>query len=337
MTAFWCPPPKKIATPSLNAKALWPWDSSPTLTLPEAKRAETNPSSPPELAARDQTEIRAALRQLLWIGALIVLITPLALFGRNYLADFAMGRIHLDLQRKLATKLLRMPLSQHDAARRGDLITRLQHDVNAARQVNQIFLQEFIVSICMVTAGLFSLFFISWPLALLALGVAPLIAGVMLFFGSRIRTRSLHRQAQLSEVTGRLMGILSGIKVIKAFGGEKNEAEAFGREAGRLFRHDMRVARHRALSRAAVEALNSAAGIGVLAAAILFVLSGRFGLSLGDVAWFSTALATSYKPVKDVARGWGRTDGTPGLGPATLRGPGTRMRKSMIQSRPPDC
>ena len=286
---------------------LWPWDSTPTADLTELKGAETEPSSPPPSpTGRDQTEIRAALQQLLWVGALIVLITPLALFGRNYLADFAMGRIHLDLQRKLATKLLRMPLSQHDAARRGDLITRLQHDVNAARHVNQIFLQEFIVSICMVTAGLFSLFFISWPLALLSLGVAPLIAGVMLFFGSRIRTRSLDRQAQLSEVTGRLMGILSGIKVIKAFAGEKTEAEAFGREAGRLFRHDMRVARHRALSRAAVEALNSAAGIGVLAAAILFVLSGRFGLSLGDVAWFSTALATSYKPVKDAARGWGR-------------------------------
>jgi len=287
-------------------EALWPWDSSPPRTLPEARHAETSPSSPTVSAARDRTEIEAALRQLLWVGALIVLITPLALFGRNYLADFAMGRIHLDLQRKLAAKLLRMPLSQHDAARSGDLITRLQHDVNAARQVNQIFLQEFIVSICMVTAGLFSLFFISWPLALLALCVAPPIAGVMLFFGSRIRTRSLHRQAQLSEVTGRLMGILSGIKVIKAFRGEKTEAEAFGREAGRLFRHDMRVARHRALSRAAVEALNSAAGIGVLAAAILFVLSGRFGLSLGDVAWFSTALATSYKPVKDISRGWGR-------------------------------
>ena len=265
-------------------------------------------SQAPALATenKDRAEIESALRQLIWIGALIVLITPLALFGRNYLSDFAMGRIHLDLQRKLASKLLQMPLSVHDEARRGDLITRLQNDVNAARQVNQICLQDFMVSFCMVVAGLFSLFYISWPLALLSLGVAPLVAGVMLFFGRRIRNRAMDRQAQLSEVTGRLMGILSGIKVIKAFGGEETESRAFGREAGRLFRHDMRVARNRAFSRSAAEALNSAAGIGVLVAAIAFVLSGRFGLSLGDVAWFSTALATTYKPIKDVSRGFGR-------------------------------
>lgn len=284
---------------------LWPWEAREK-TPPELSARTDAPSAPSRTETPQRVEIESALRQLLWIGALIVLITPLALFGRNYLSDFAMGRIHLDLQRQLASKLLRMPLALHDEARRGDLITRLQHDVNAARQVNQIFLQEFIVSLCMVTAGLFSLFYISWPLALLSLCVAPLIAGVMLFFGSRIRRRSLDRQAQLSEVTGRLMGILSGIKVIKAFGGEETESSAFSQEAGRLFRHDMRVARHRALSRSAAEALNSAAGIGVLAAAIAFVLSGRFGLTLGDVAWFSTALATTYKPIKDVSRGWGR-------------------------------
>ena len=49
----------------------------------------------------------------------------------------------------------------------------------------------------------------------------------------------------------------SETKVIKAFGGEDTESRAFSQEAGRLFRHDMRVARHRALSRSAAEALNS--------------------------------------------------------------------------------
>ncbi|MFP6640155.1 MAG: ABC transporter ATP-binding protein, partial [Myxococcota bacterium] len=264
------------------------------------------PDSPRTSRPAEPAQLWAALRQLLFVGALIVCITPLALFGRNYLADFTMGRIHLDMQRQLAWKLLRIPLPRHDESRSGDLLTRLQHDVNAARQVNQLVLQDFSISLCMIAAGLFSLFYISWPLALLSLTVAPPIAGVMLFFGRSIRARALDRQAQLGQVTGRLMGILSGIKVIKAFGGEQTETRAFGQEAGRLFRHDMRVARHRAISRAAVEGLNSAAGIGVLAVALVFVVGGRFGLSLGDVAWFSTALATSYKPVKDVARGWGK-------------------------------
>jgi len=55
-----------------------------------------------------------------------------------------------------------------------------------------------------------------------------------------------------------------------------------------------------------VEALNSAAGIALLAIGAVLVLQGRWGLTTGDVAAFATVLATTYKPIKNLAKGHGR-------------------------------
>ena len=44
----------------------------------------------------------------------------------------------------------------------------------------------------------------------------------------------------------------------------------------------------------------------LLAFGSLLVLHGRWGLTAGDIAAFTTVLATTYKPVKALSRGWAR-------------------------------
>jgi ATP-binding cassette subfamily B protein len=261
-------------------------------------------TAPAKRGAR--SEVRAAFRRILIVALWIVLITPIALFGRAYLSELVLGRIHLDVQRRLAAKLLSLPLASPTLERTGDVLARIQHDAQGARDALKLLFQEFLLSLVMIAVGLAALLYISPPLTLLALLVAPLIVGVLTVFGRRIRHTARQRQAQLGEVTGRLVGILSGIKIIKAFGAENVERDAFSREASKLYRHDMRVVRNRVLSLSVVEALNSAAGIAILTVGAVLVLEGRFGLSAGDVAFFATALATTYRPIKNSAKGYGK-------------------------------
>ncbi len=250
--------------------------------------------------------IRGTLAQILLAALAIVVVTPLALFARAFGSEWVLGRIHLDVQRRLAEKLLALPLSRHIEQRSGDLLARLQLDAQGVREALRILLEEFLVTASMLLIGVGTLLYISLPLTLVSLVAAPPIAFVLIAFGRSIRRRARNRQVRLGELTGRLVGILSGIKIIKAFGGEQAEADAFARQAGRVFRADMRVVQGRVLSRASVEALNSLAGIAMLAGGAILVLQGRFGLTTGDVAAFATVLATTYKPVKDMAKGYGR-------------------------------
>ena len=60
-------------------------------------------------------------------------------------------------------------------------------------------------------------------LAATSLIAAPLVIGTVAWFARRIRRSARRRQEQLGEVTQRLVDILAGIKVIKAFAGEQLE------------------------------------------------------------------------------------------------------------------
>jgi len=268
--------------------------------------ADVVPTPEPGDAARagsDGDRVRETFRQLLIAAFVIVLVTPLALFGRSYLAEYVLGRIDIDIKQRMAGKLLALPLARHRTGRTGDLLSRTLSDGAAARDALKLMVQDMLVSFTMIGIGLATLLHISWPLTLVSLTLAPAIVAVLALFARRIRTTARRRQEQLGEVTQRLFEILAGIKVIKAFGAEQVEADAFARETRRLLRRDLRVVKHRVFSRAVVEALNSAAGIALLVLGAVLVLQGRWGLTTGDVAAFATVLATTYKPIKNLSKG----------------------------------
>lgn len=241
------------------------------------------------------------------IGSLfIVFVMPVAAFVKNYMQSYALGAISMDMKKVIAGKLLGLPLSYHRGTPSGDILTRALSDAGSAQSVLKMIFTDFMLAIAMLVVGISSLFFISWQLALISLVSAPAIVAVLAAFSRRIRRTAARRQVQLSEVTQRLVGILSGIKVIKAFKGEEMEGRVFAQETDKLFKRVMKVVKARVLSRTIVEMLNTGMGVGVLLLATVLVLQNRWGLTAGDVAAFTTALATTYKPVKTLSKGWAK-------------------------------
>ncbi|MCG8589768.1 MAG: ABC transporter ATP-binding protein/permease [Proteobacteria bacterium] len=257
-----------------------------------------------EGASELEARLLADLRTLLAAAAAILLIAPVALFGRLYLVQLALGRIAIDLRQDLAAKLLRLPLRHHRQARGGDTLTRALGDTDQSQRALDLLFGDFLQAGVMVAAGMVTLFIISWPLALVTLLAGPLIVGIMALFGERIQRTAQRRQEQMGEVTSRLLGILSGIKVIKAFRAEDREDAAFRRETTKLFRRSMKVVKNRVLSRSLVEAINNGLAVGVLVLGSLLVVRGVFGLTAGDLAAFVVVMATTYKPTKTLSKGF---------------------------------
>ncbi len=273
---------------------------------------DSSPVEQPELetsSSRFEERIESIRENLVFIVALalgIVIAMPGVLFARLYLLEYTLGRISVDIKRALAGKLLRLPLSFHRDSRSGDTLTRALADASASEGALKIVFGDFLQAIAMMIGGAITLFLISWQLTLIALLTAPFVTGIVALYARRIRRTTLLRQEQLGEVTQRLVGILAGIKVIKAFRGESLENAAFAREADKLFRRNMKVVKNRVLSRSFVEGLNGAMGVGMLALGCILVLEGMWGMTPGDVAAFATVLATTYRPIKTLSRGWGK-------------------------------
>lgn len=271
-------------------------------------------------AETGRTDVEAELRALWTWGAdsptslqwivlaalAIVVVVPIALFAKSYAQQYALGAISMDIKKTIASKLLRLPLGFHRGTPSGDVLSRALNDATSAEQSLGLVFNDFLLAFAMVLTGVVSLFVISWQLTLVSLISAPAIVVVLALFSRRIRRTAARRQAQLSEVTQRLIAILSGIKVIKAFKGEESENRVFSEETDKLFKRAMKVVKNRVLSRSLVEMLNTGVGVVVLLLATALVVQGRWGLTTGDVAAFSAALATTYKPVKTLSKGWAK-------------------------------
>lgn len=258
-----------------------------------------------EAAARAGIAERArdSLGLILVAAAALVFLLPLAHFGQIYLVDWTLGRVLVDIQQSLCAKLLALPLGYHHGTARGEMLSRTINDATRAHTALDLIFAEVLQNVLALVIGVAVLCWISWQLALSLALIVPLIAAVIALFGRRIRRASKRRQESLAEVTQRLVQILTGIKVIKAFRAEGVEAGHFQRENLRYFRRNMKVVKNRAMARTFVEALNSAIGVAVVLVGILLVLD-NWGLSLGSLLAFAFAMQATYRPMKDVTKAW---------------------------------
>ncbi len=280
----------------------------PGLEPSEAEPRASEPSPPAEAAPPPEPRlaegVREGLRNVVIAGLLIVLVIPIAHFGQIYLVAWGMGRIGVDIQQAVCQQFLALPLSFHHRMTRGEQLSRAGNDAGRAHVALDLLFGDVAQSVLALVAGAALLLVISWQLTLLVGTVAPVLALAIGLFGRRIRRTARRRQETMAELSNRLVEILSGVKVIKAFRAQEVESARFRQKNLQLFRRGMRVVRERATSRTLVEGFNNAVGVAVLVLGAVLVLRGQWGLTAGDLAAFVTVMFTTYRPVRDLAKGW---------------------------------
>jgi subfamily B ATP-binding cassette protein MsbA len=245
-----------------------------------------------------------SLTTLLTLVIVLLIALPVGHFGKDWAVEWSLGRILVDIQQALCRKLLALPLAFHHDRSRGDILSRALNDVGRSHRALNVLFSDVLQSGIGIAAGVTSLLLLSWQLTLASLVIAPVLVGVIAFFGGRIERGARKRQASMGDVTQRFLQILSGIKVIKAFRAEGHEEASFERQNLKLFRRHMRVILARVGSHTSVEALNNAMMIGVLLLGAWWTQQKLFGLTPGDVTAFVAILLTTYGPMKMLTKGW---------------------------------
>ncbi|MCP4006971.1 MAG: ABC transporter ATP-binding protein [bacterium] len=286
-----------IVIPDLNAKSIG--------GLLSGENPLTGPVAPEALEAQ-RAVMRERVDQNLYnivLAALgIVFLMPLVRLVRDYAVEWVMIRMWADMNMDLGSKFLRLPLAHHVRGKRGDFLARIGSDTMVANRAQGLVFGEAIQHLFQILGALTWAFILCAPLALILLLVGPPVALVLRVFGSRIRRSSQRRQEQISEVLQRLVQILSGIKVIKAFGAEALEFDAYAGEIKRYFRRALKVVRNRVLSRSLVELSSQAQFVSVILVGIYALLSGWWGITLGTFAAFMGVSAMLYAPTKSLTK-----------------------------------
>ncbi|MFE3824021.1 ABC transporter ATP-binding protein [Streptomyces sp. NPDC059092] len=237
---------------------------------------------------------------LVWTGLLVG--AALIVYAATYVRRYYGGRLALDVQHDLRTEMYatiaRLDGRRQDTLSTGQVIGRATSDL----QLIQGLLFMLPMTIGNVLLFLMSLVIMAWlspPLTLIALAVAP----ALWFIARRSRTKlhpaTWYAQAQAGAVAGVVDGAVTGVRVVKGFGQEDQETGKL-REAGRkLFAGRLRTIRFNSRYTPALQAVPALGQVAMLALGGWLATRGQ--ITLGTFVAFSTYLAQLVGPVRMLA------------------------------------
>src|SRR5438045_1027418 len=142
-------------------------------------------------------------------------------YAQTYLVGWVGQRALQDLRIKLFTHLQSLSLNFYSRNRAGVLISRMTNDVEALDQLVEDGLATLIQSSLTLIGVIVILLVLDFHLALLTFIALPLLALGGLAF--RIASADAYRltRERIAAITGYLQESLSGIRVVRAFGQER--------------------------------------------------------------------------------------------------------------------
>src|SRR6185295_3885207 len=157
----------------------------------------------------------------LFVG--VVVVSRLLGVLKDYRQRLVNVRVMLALRRSLFERLLHLPLAKMWDMKTGGILSRLSGDVDTTTGLLQLAIVSPSVSLLRLIIAVAVLLSLNWRLALTALAIIPGVMLVSFTVAKRVRPiyRSMRKDAE--EIDGRVGETFSGIRVVRAFGGEVRE------------------------------------------------------------------------------------------------------------------
>ncbi|ETP67972.1 ABC transporter transmembrane domain-containing protein [Planococcus sp. N064] len=206
-----------------------------------------------------------------------------------------------NLRERLFTHFTRMSPAFYQKRRVGDLMAHATNDLQAVQQtagigvltlVDSIATGGFVIAAMALT--------VSWKLTLIVLLPMPLMAYMTNYYGKLLHERFHGAQEAFSSLNDKTQESISGMKVIKTFGQEKQDIDDFKRLSDRVVDENIRVARVDSLFDPTISAIIGVCYFLALGFGTYFVMNGE--MTIGDMVAFTTYLGLLVWPM--LAFGW---------------------------------
>ncbi len=241
-----------------------------------------------------------ALKVFLWLlaGVLaLVFIKGFFVYGNDYVMARVGHKLAFRLRNALYQRIVSAPLGVLREERSGDLMARITDDVRVwqnlvaamANIIRAVVLVSVFVSVMLIT---------SFKLTAFVLIVLPLLAYLITFIGSRIRSASTEIQQQSAGIYSQLKETLFGIKIIKSFTAEQEEVKRFETITHSQYRSAMQRARFAAFLPPTIEWLGALGVATVFGLGCWQVITGQ--LSHGWFISYIMMVSWMFKPIKTI-------------------------------------
>ncbi|MFF8864505.1 ABC transporter ATP-binding protein [Streptomyces sp. NPDC015139] len=235
-----------------------------------------------------------------WAGALIG--AAVLVYVTTYVRRFYGGRLALDVQYDLRTEMYdtitRLDGRRQDELSTGQVVGRATSDLQLIQGL-LFMLPMTIGNILLFLVSLVIMAWLSLPLTLVALAVAPALGWIAKRSRSKLHPATWYAQAQAAAVAGVVDGAVSGVRVVKGFGQEDQETGKLREVGHRLFAGRLRTIRLNSRFTPALQAVPALGQVAMLALGGWLAVQGH--ITLGTFVAFSTYLAQLVGPVRMLA------------------------------------
>lgn len=213
----------------------------------------------------------------------------------------AASRLSRLLRKQLFDHLTLMSPQFYQEHRTGDLMAHATNDIQAIEMTAGMGVLTLVDSL--TTGGLVILsmaVFISWKLTLITLLPMPLMAWSTSRYGTMLHKRFHRAQAAFSDLNDKVLENITGVRVVKAFGEENAEIEAFRTLSEEVVEKNIAVAKVDALFDPTIQLIIGISFFLALAFGAMDVVKGS--LTFGQLTQFTIYLGQFIWPM--LAFGW---------------------------------
>jgi ATP-binding cassette subfamily B protein len=228
------------------------------------------------------------------------LLRQLQLLANTVLGAYTGEKLLLRFRATIFRHVQRLSLSYHDRAGTADAVYRIQYDAPALQWVAVYGITPFLTALLTIAGMVYVTARIDLELAFVALGVAPVLFVLTHVYRSRVRAPWKETKRLESSALALVQEVLTGLRVVKAFGQEERERDRFLAVAGAGTSARIRLLSLEALFTLLVGLVTGIGTATVLYIGIRHVQAGT--LTLGSLLLVMSYLAQLYLPLQTMSQ-----------------------------------
>ncbi|WP_127819423.1 ABC transporter ATP-binding protein [Microbacterium sp. CPCC 204701] len=213
---------------------------------------------------------------LLWALVGFVIASSLITAWQHYLLQRTGTAVVYSSRRRLISRILHLPISEFDARRTGDLVSRVGSDTTLLYAALTQGLADAIGNALLFAGALIAMALIDWVLlAIIVVVLGVSVLGVTALSG-RIRTASTEQQEKVGELASGVERAVGSIRTVRAAGATAREVASVTERASDAYRVGVRIARVSAL-------VVPIAGVALQVSLLVVIGFGGFRVATGAI------------------------------------------------------
>ncbi len=223
-------------------------------------------------------------------------------FLRSYMAHLAGWGVVADVRKYIYDHMQRLSLRFYEDKQVGQLMSNVVNDTDLFEQFIAHAIPDVVVNVITLVAVTAVLLGLNWKLTLLSTIPIPLVIASLQIYAKRVRPAFRTRQKELGDLNALLNDNLSGIREIKAFTRESDEARRVHERIDNYRQSLLKALRLMATFQPFVDFTSSLGTLIVIFFGGQLALQGS--LAVADLVAFFLYLDMFYAPVRNLSGAW---------------------------------